>query len=258
MKAYVKSILLTLSCTSLVMAQAAVNAAGGGSAVAAGSLISIYGSFSGVHTGTATSFPLPTTAGSAYLLYYSGTGPINDVASNRVPLLYWSDSQINAYLTQSNPGQQIVVWGIKNTGTLGPLAILPLDLQAQAPGIFLNGEWGSIAEGTGALITTTNPAIPGQGLVIWCTGLGTIPSAPIVTVSAPGGTSVTASVFYSGHQGALVGLDQVNFYVPNAAMLLGSSCSVGARLNLQISMKSVTSGVVSNTVAMPILVNSCK
>jgi uncharacterized protein (TIGR03437 family) len=259
--------LLTFAGTNTVcLGQTAVNAASGASAVAPGSLISIYGSFN-VSTGRAASFPLPTIAGfCCYFVLYSGSGALN--TADRMPLLYWSPSQINGFLSQT--ASLIAIRSIQN-GSDSPAGSASLNIQTQAPGIFTNPVTdcsisaqgctqriarGIITDAYNGLVMSTNPARPGQGLVIWVTGLGTNPVAPQVTILPPTGNPANATVFYSGHQPSFVGLDQVNFYVPGATEL-NSPCIVGSHLELQLSMKSTVSPVVSNVISLPVLIDSC-
>jgi uncharacterized protein (TIGR03437 family) len=266
------SLIVVFSAVSS-MAQIAVNAASGASAVAPGSLISIYGSFS-LSTGQAMTLPLPTTTPFGYyrfVLFSGGSLDLSMTSSKLLPLLYWSASQVNAFLpTAASPGALIAVRHFWQGADL-PAGAASLNLQVQAPGMFTNyvADCSISAQGcaqklTRAIITdskyspiaSTNPARPGQGLVIWCTGLGIAATTPQVTLLPPTGTPISAAVFYSGHQASFVGLDQVNFYVPSATSL-GSPCVVGSHLEVLISIKSTTSGVVSNVASLPIVVDSC-
>ena len=83
-----------------------VNSASGGSAVAPGSLISIYGTFQ-IAAGEATTLPLPTSTYSGYYLT-SATGG-SPLTATRLPLLYWGPSQINSVLTV--PATELALWG---------------------------------------------------------------------------------------------------------------------------------------------------
>jgi uncharacterized protein (TIGR03437 family) len=112
-----------------------------------------------------------------------------------------------------------------------------------------------VTDSAGALIMSTNPARAGRGVVIWLTGLGVSPTAPEVTLLPAAGGSVNAQVFYSGHSSE-AGLDQVNFYVPTGAAL-SSPCVIGSRLELPMSLRSTVSGVQSNVLSLPVIVDSC-
>jgi hypothetical protein len=95
----VRGLLCAALGTATSGAQAAVNAASGASAVAPGSIISIYGIAAGVIgvTGQATTLPLPTSAENGRV--YLSLLPISlSSLANRLSLFYWSPSQVNALL----------------------------------------------------------------------------------------------------------------------------------------------------------------
>jgi uncharacterized protein (TIGR03437 family) len=106
---------------------------------------------------------------------------------------------------------------------------------------------------TGALITYTNSAKPGQNIVLWGSGLGadTADSDTTVTttphaVSVPltvyiGGIAVTPG--YAGSSG-YPGLNQINVTIP-------SSVSPGCG----VSVVAVSGSIVSNTITLPIGAN---
>lgn len=260
-----KELILTLSICHFAMAQVAVNAASGGPAVSPGSIIAIYGSFP-LSTGQALTLPLPT--------HIAGTGVTGDLYFTEatttpfvpMPLFYWSPSQVNALLPSST---KLTVKEFALIGTQKALSSGSLDVQAQAPGIFINPAQecsigvagcslketrGIITDAAGKLISGSNPARPGQGLVIWSTGVSSINTAPAVQVTSALGSILQASVFYSGAT-AEQGLDQVNFYVPNSIDI--GTCAAGLKFDLLMNMKSTVSGVESNIVALPVLTAGC-
>lgn len=106
------------------------------------------------------------------------------------------------------------------------------------------------------LISSGNPAHPGQSLVIWLTGLGVTPTAPQVSILPAVGNLIPATVFYAGHT-SFAGLDQVNVTLPGGNAL-APGCSIGGHIEVQLSMKSTISGVQSNTVSLPLVTDSCK
>ena len=269
MSSLLRTILLTAMGAAMSGAQVVVNAASGASAVAPGSIISLYG-VAGVIgvTGQATTLPLPTSIenGSVYLSLL----PIGSTA-NRLSLFYWSPSQVNALLPSSvSTGSATIALRKISFGADLPAGSAVANVQAQAPGIFVNptADCSVSAQGCAqkltrailtdasyALVLSTNPAHTRQGIAIWCTGLGTAATAPQVTILPAAGLAINAQVFYSGHTGE-VGLDQVNFYVPTGAAL-SSPCVVGSHLELPISIRSVVSGVQSNILSLPVIVDSC-
>ena len=124
----------------------------------------------------------------------------------------------------------------------------PIAIAAVSPGIFTLNEEGT---GAGAIlhaadfqpVTESNPAQPGELLLIFCTGLGPVlpevPSGDVSpgteplarTVSLPmvniGG--IPAEVVYSGLAPGFVGLYQVNVEVPVALSPPGGQPPLGAR-----------------------------
>ena len=61
----------------------------------------------------------------------------------------------------------------------------------------------------------TNPALPGQYLTLWATGLGDLTTSDVEVSLA--GQSIAAS--FAGHAPGLPGVDQINFRVPEKAAL---------------------------------------
>jgi minor extracellular serine protease Vpr len=109
------------------------------------------------------------------------------------------------------------------------------DSFTEDPGIFLYGDNLAIAEASDySLIGTDNPAIPGEPLVLYVTGLGPLDSDPPLVdgygspTSEPLARTVDpfqvildneeCNVFFSGLAPGFVGLYQVNFYVPDDAV----------------------------------------
>jgi uncharacterized protein (TIGR03437 family) len=117
------------------------------------------------------------------------------------------------------------------------------DSFTEDPGIFTYGDNLAIAEASDySLIGTDNPAIPGEPLMLFVTGLGPLDqdlvdgygsptSEPLATTLDPFQVIVDneeCNVFFSGLSPGFVGLYQVNFYVPDDA----------ASGNLQIYIQS--------------------
>lgn len=254
----VKAICVALIAVPVLTSQVMVNGASGSSAVSLGSFIAVYGSFP-TPLGQASSYPWPTATTTGFYIVDDTGLPTN---ATRLPLLYWSPSQINALLTVS--ASSFVLRGPAGGGADVPYAKLSANIQSQAPGIFVasgtdcsvssNGcsqqlPRGIITDANYNVISSLNPAKPGQGLVIWCTG---VRSGPSVTVIVGG---ITASVFYSG-QTTELGLDQVNFIVPSG-LQISQTCIRGEKIEVQLAMRSITSGVISNALSLPVALTSC-
>jgi uncharacterized protein (TIGR03437 family) len=179
-----------------------------------GELISIYGP----HIGPAT--PVTATANAAGFLPTSLAGVqvlCNGVAA---PLLYVSDSQINAVAPQgAEPDSSMTVQIVSNSVTSPgfPATVVTAD-----PQVFQN------AVGTAAAInqddtvnSASNPAKAGSIVSIWATGTGAIYPRPL-----DGQISTTAQdydccqitlgpVVYAGAApGMVAGVVQINFQIP--------------------------------------------
>jgi uncharacterized protein (TIGR03437 family) len=117
------------------------------------------------------------------------------------------------------------------------------DSFAEDPGIFTyNGDFAIAEASDYSLIGPSNPAIPGEPLVLYVTGLGPLTldlvdgygsptSAPFAETEDPFQVIVDGEncrVFFSGLAPGFVGLYQINFYVPSDA----------AAGNLQIYIQS--------------------
>jgi uncharacterized protein (TIGR03437 family) len=141
---------------------------------------------------------------------------------------------------------------VSNNGTAGASISVPV-LTAQ-PGIFNysagGNTFGAILHANFQLANTANPAKPGETVLIYCTGLGAVVSAPAdgaagngeVTMNTPtvmiGGSK--ALVSFSGLAPGFVGLYQVNAEVP-AGLDAGNQAVV-----VEIA------GASSNSVLLPV------
>ncbi len=192
--------------------------------VAPGTLVSIFGTNLADTPQQAGELPLPTTLGGAQVL----------LAGRTLPLLYVSDTQINAQIGYDFPASanlQLIL-------TRGNTYSIPqgLALAVTQPGVFTQDQSGQGAgivvaartDGTQFLIGKDKPVRPGDALVIYCSGLGPVdqqilsgagsPVSPLamasnlVTVSLGG---MDAQVFFAGLAPGFVGLYQVNAFVPS-------------------------------------------
>ena len=190
-----------------VIANAASNIAGG--QIVAGEVISIYGPhigpFPAVTAAPVNGF-MPTTLGGTQVL-------INGVAA---PLLYASDSQINAVVPFEVAGQAKASVQV-NTGSAFGAAVLQAD-PAVFPGAVINQD--------GTVNSASNPAAPGSYVALWTTGARLSPYPPV----ADGQIAVAAqdffccSVYALGHPllvtyggaapGLVAGIVQINVQLP--------------------------------------------
>lgn len=213
-------------------------------AVAPGAIVAIFGSNLSVGSEPAPSSPLPTSLGQTSVTF-------NGVAA---PLFYVSPGQINAQVPFSiSPGNVTLE---VSRGTMTSTAD-KVSVAAASPGIFIidqTNQTGAIVHLNGSVVTASAPAVAGEYLSIYCTGLGPLnmpvqsgaagpTTAPLPqTLSTPavtiGGTA--AVVAYSGLAPGFVGLYQVNVQVP-------AGLSAG---NQQIQI--VTNTIASNSATLAV------
>jgi uncharacterized protein (TIGR03437 family) len=196
----------------LVNAGGVVSAASFQGPLAGGELVSIFGA--NLTTGgpyAAAAFPLPMTLGST------------DVRLNSIqcPLLYVSTTQINLqvpYGLSSNGSFPLVV-GVNSLIS----AAQQLTFSETAPSIFNSAGTGAILHANYSAVSASNPATPGEIVLIFATGLGeTVPPSTAGAAATSGlvtGVSVTiggvtADVSYAGVAPGYAGLYQVNTTVP--------------------------------------------
>lgn len=195
---------------------AAANAASGDrTAVAPGSIASIFGQGLAQSTAAAPGFPLPATLGGV-------TVTVNGVPA---PLLYASPTQINFQVPpQTSAGTATVAVSLNGS----PAGALGVDVQPAAPGIFLLDQQRTAAlNQDNSINSATQPAAAGSAVSLFVTGLGGVNppiasgaaapadslSTAIATVTATVGGE-PATVLFAGLAPGFAGLYQVNLIVP--------------------------------------------
>jgi len=198
-----------------------VNAAHYRTRMAAGAIVSLFGTNLVATTAAASGLPLPRTLGNTKVTY----GTVD------MPLFYASPGQINAQIPfeASFSGQFVV--------TVNGVARPPVSvsLSSTAPGIFTTTQDG---KGPGAVlgpngpVSAAAPVARNDVVSLFVTGLGSVspagktgegaPSSPLSNVSATmeatiGG--VPATVLFAGLAPGFVGLYQVNVRIPAQAPL---------------------------------------
>jgi len=208
------------------------SAAGYGTAIAPGEIVSIYGSALAVTPAVANGPPQPLQLSDLQV-------SVNGVAA---PLYYVSPVQVNAQIPFETP---LGIARIQVSSSAGAAA-LSIGVSATAPAIFA----GAIEHAlTGQLVTGTNPAASGEIVAIYCTGLGAV-NPPAVTGAAPtvpppqtvlpvevSIAGASANVSYAGLAPGFAGLYQVNAQVP-AGIPSGLQ-------NLQLSARGVAANAVT-------------
>ncbi len=207
-----------------------VSAADGSASVAAGGLISVYGSLMSPVNIATSQIPLPTALGQSCLV----------VNGTPIPLLFVSSGQINAQLPFNMTGSATMSIhapsGISNN--------FNFTSQGAAPSIFMSGTAGPetglatvVRFDNGQLVTPTNPIHYGDTIVIYLTGMGTTFPAVDAGLAAPtdhlsfvtdaptltlGGSPLT--LLYAGLvPGYISGLYQINATVPSTGVTQGVS-----------------------------------
>jgi uncharacterized protein (TIGR03437 family) len=197
---------------------AIANSASGGTVIAPGALFSIYGTGLANGIGYGNTNPLPSEI--------NGTAvTINGVA---IPLMYTSPEQINAQVPFEIPAGTATVVVRTNGVSSDPAQV---EVRPRAPGIFTSGGNHALAfkASDWSVNSAGNPASPGEYLVLYLTGQGSVDgastgaSAPVTPATLPlnvvqvtiGGKPTT--VTFAGLVPGFVGLCQVNLIVPAAA-----------------------------------------
>jgi uncharacterized protein (TIGR03437 family) len=195
-----------------------VNSADFTQPIAAGGLVSIFGSQLSSMPLAAASAPLPTTLADSCLT-------VNGLV---VPMIYVSPTQVNAQIPFQMSGNADIV--LKTPG--GSSDALRTTVLPTAPAVFLSGTAGTVTGipvifRGGDLVTPSNPIHPGDHISIYLTGMGqTIPqvssgapapSDPLSLVLvqptvALGG--VALPIEYAGLTPGSVGVYQINVAIP--------------------------------------------
>jgi uncharacterized protein (TIGR03437 family) len=167
----------------------------------------------------------------------------------RPPIYYTSPGQIAALLPARTP---------IGTGTItvthGGVASAPAPIQVVPAAVGFNMYNGKLAVATdgatGALLTFTNSATPGQVIVLWATGLGSDPAdSDSVFSSSPNAVNTPMELYVGGVHAAILyqgsagypGVNQINITIPT-----------GAPAGCWVPVAAITGAVVSNVVTIPI------
>ena len=213
--------------------------------VAAGTILSLFGSNLATGTLAAATLPLPTDLSGAQV-------KVNGIAA---PLYYVSPGQINFQLPSELSGTSVTVVPSLNSVD-GPPVIV--ELLAAAPGLFSRSSDGTgsgvILKSDFSVVSTSNPAARGSAILIYGTGFGATAPAVASGQIAPGDPglakllatpSVTigglpAQVSFAGLAPGFVGLFQINAVIP--AGISAGNADVSVTIN----------GVASNAVIVAV------
>ncbi len=223
-----------------------VNAASYSANVAPGSIAAVFGSFPVDQPAGGAAFPIPSNLQGVSMQFNSLFGALFYVGSNQINV------QVPLNLVNSPSYAATAVTGY------GASAAVAMSVAEFAPGIFtINGQGtgqGAILNLSNQLVDATHPAIAGDYIQIYCTGLGEATNNPdtglpaqadplSVTLTTPtvsiGG--VSALVQFSGLTPGTVGLNQINVQIP-AGVAAGTAVPVSVSIG----------GAVSNTVTIAV------
>ncbi len=217
-------------------------------AIAPGAIVAIFGTDLASDTQVATAVPLPTTLGDTSVTF-------NNIAA---PLFFVSGTQINAQVPfELMAGAGSVTVQVKRGSETSEAQ--PIGMAAVSPGVFTLNQQGT---GAGAIlhadtflpVTESDLARPGEFLLIFCTGLGSVqpevPSGDVAPSAEPLARTLStplvniaglpAQVSFSGLAPGFVGLYQVNVQVP-----------FGVPAGVQ-DVEIIIDGVPGNTVTIPV------
>ena len=201
----------TVTAPPSVNAGGVVNTASYTPALAAGGLVSIFGQDLATDTATAARYPLPTSLAGA-------TVTLNGTV---LPLFYASPQQINAQLPLNFVGPSTL-----EVTTAGGVSAAPVAVSAAAPAVF---NFGVLHHSNGAPVTASSPAIAGELVDVYLTGLGQVngtlaagqaaPASPplgvVASVNVDIGANSVVTPIFSGLTPGLAGVYQVSVTLPS-------------------------------------------
>jgi uncharacterized protein (TIGR03437 family) len=213
--------------------------------IAQGSLMSIFGAGLGPRQGVqAESFPLPAMLGGSSVQVTVG-GQEYDAW-----VVFASDGQVNAILPSNVPAGSAQLTVTYNGVVSSPMYFPVVETRF---GVFFQQTGGysmAIAQNFVApsgypLNSAATPAMPGQIVLVWGTGLGPVSGGDNVAPAAVDRTDVPVSIsvggvpaqrIYAGRQSQAAGVDNVYFIVP-----------AGVAYGCQVPVVIAAGGVAANT-----------
>ena len=198
--------------------------------VSGGTIVSLFGTNLAGTTQSATTVPLPTAMANVSVT-------VNDVLA---PLFFVSPSQINLQAPFALAGDTARIV-LRNNGT--PSNEVQVPIAPTSPGIFSRSQTGLgpavITHADFSLVTTDDPALPGETVIIFLTGLGEVDPAVSDGTAAPSDrlsyvTDPDLQVLFGREAGVIqfagaapgfVGLYQINVTIPET-VLVGSAVFV--------------------------------
>jgi uncharacterized protein (TIGR03437 family) len=200
-------------------------------AYAPGELVSLYGNF-GVSAQSATTLPISTKLGGVQVF-------VNGLAS---PVLYVSPNQVSAWIPYEISGDAFATFQVEVNGSKSNTVTVYAD--NSAPGIYTLAETGlgagAILHADYSIVNDASPAVPGETVLLFMDGLGTV-TPTVADGAAASGTNLSysdeynaglilvdlddgvdalapADVSFAGLAPGLAWLYQVNFTLPTSGL----------------------------------------
>jgi uncharacterized protein (TIGR03437 family) len=222
--------------------------------VAPGSIAAVFGT--NLTDGTSCVPPACSPAfGSDGKLKTTMAGTEVTINGTPVPIFYATPSQLGIQIPTDLAGATAALQITNKRQTSTPQTVF---LDTVSPGIFTFTQDGKGAgaithlNALGTAVTSSNPARPGELVVVYATGLGAV-SPPVATGALPSGESravaaVTVAIDgvpvvpdFAGLSGCCVGLNQINVRIP-----------AGTRSADNIPVFLTVAGKQSNTVTVAV------
>jgi uncharacterized protein (TIGR03437 family) len=209
-------------------------------AYAPGELVSLFGNF-GVAAQTAQTLPIPTTLGGVQVFVNGVAAPVDYVSKNQISA--WIPYEI-ATTSAGAPVYFATFQVVVNESKSNTVTVY---LDNSAPGIYTLSEnglgAGAILHADYSLVTDSSPAVPGETVLLYMNGLGTVTptvadgaaasgnplsysdefNASDISVSLDDGSGnfPQATVSFGGLAPGLAWLYQVNFALPATGLANG-------------------------------------
>ena len=200
--------------------------------LAPGMVVALFGSnLAAAEALPSQPFPLPTSLGGTSVL-------VNDIPA---PLFFVTPGRVNFLVPYGVQGP-VVQLAVRNPAGQAGARLL---WNSSSPGIYQRDGQSDIVHSSGGPVSAGSPAVRGEELVMYASGLG--PVTPVVADGFPASASilsqtvqqpvvrvggVVAQVRFAGLTPGSLGLYQVNFVVPSG---------VSGSVSIEIEMGGVTS-----------------
>ena len=219
-------------------------------AYAPGELVSLYGNF-GVSTQVAPALPFSTTLGGVQVLVNGQAAPVYLVSQN----------QISALIPYEIVGEYFATFQVVVNGSKSNAVTVYVD--NTAPGIYTLTQDGmgeaAILHADQKEVSDSNPAKPGETVIMFMNGLGPVtpqvangvaaPSSPVSTSLEAADIGVylddgqnfaPAEVLFAGLAPGFAGLYQINFTLPSSGLNDGDVHIVFATIEAENEMATIS------------------